>query len=225
MNTTYENVLVTCMSGECCPSGTYMIIHRLICPDCENVIWVVSDEILSEDTLTMSSYKCDCPDCGFVFKSGDKCWVCGKGTSFYHSGDAVFTEGRYQEIMERKLNKCLISKAEYIENFIEVRKQSEKNELSTKLKAVKDEISIKIEEYKNLEVERDLLAKDTKNYDADSLPNEMRKRILDSIEKFKEWESRIKVLNSQYDEIKEKMEASNNVESRKYLDGTRTSGN
>jgi len=143
MGATYENVLVTCINGECCPDGQ-VTFHRLICPNCENVIWIVDGGDLAEKpteewsmpdlkwegTLNMRSHKCTCPDCNFVFESGDKCWVCGKGTSFYHMGDAVFTEEQFNEMMEKKLNKCLVSKAEYINNFNQARRKREKSEIS-----------------------------------------------------------------------------------------------
>jgi len=223
MSITYENVLVTCSHGECCSDGQ-IVFHRLICPICENVIWIVGDEVLAEKpteewstpdlkwegTLTMRSHKCTCPDCGFVFESGNKCWVCGKGISFYHLGDAVFTEEQFQEMMEKKLNKCLVSKTEYIKNFNKARKQSEKkSELSIEMKIVTDEISAKIEEYKILKNERNLLVEAAKNYDMNSLPNELRTRILENIEKFKEWELRIQFLNNRHDEIKNEMNSIN----------------
>ena len=130
MGRKYENVMVTCSHGECCPAGQ-MAFHRLICPVCENVIWIVGDEIVAEkpteewstpdfkweSTLSMRSHTCVCPDCHFVINSGDKCLICDKGVSFYHSGDAVFTEDQFQEMLNRRMNKCLIPRAEYIRQF------------------------------------------------------------------------------------------------------------
>ena len=130
MNRRYENVMVTCSHGDCCPLGQ-MCHHRLICPVCENVIWIVDDEVITEKpteewstpevkfegNLAMRSRTCSCPDCNFVFKSGDKCAICEKGISFYAVGDMVFPEADFQEMMRRKMNKCLIPRAEYIRQF------------------------------------------------------------------------------------------------------------
>jgi len=216
MNRTYENVLVTCSHGECCPDGQ-VTIHRLICPICENVIWIVGDEVIAEKpteewstpelkwegTLTMRSHKCTCPDCNFIFENGDKCWVCGKGTSFYHLGDAVFTEEQFQEMMSKKLNKCLVSKAEYINNFNEARKQSErKNELSIELNKVQDEVRNKLDELKIFEAERDSIIETAKKYNGSPLPNEIQAQMQESLEKFKKWNSIMQALRIQADNIK-----------------------
>jgi len=37
----WQNVLVTCSHGDCCEPGT-VVFHRLICPECENVVWKVT---------------------------------------------------------------------------------------------------------------------------------------------------------------------------------------
>jgi len=135
MSKTYENVLVTCCDGDCCPKGKFFV-HRLICPECENVIWIVDDEIIDEKpteewstkelkwegTLAMHTHTCTCPDCGFVFANGDKCSICGKGTTFYHFGDYVFNEEGFIEMMKTKRNKCLIPREEYIRQFKEATK-------------------------------------------------------------------------------------------------------
>jgi hypothetical protein len=108
-----------------------MCHHRLICPVCENVIWIVDGEIITEKSteewstsdlkwegnLTMRSHTCSCPDCAFVFKNGDKCTICEKGVSFYQGGDAAFSEADFREMMNRRMNKCLIPRAEYIRQF------------------------------------------------------------------------------------------------------------
>jgi len=221
MKRTYENVLVTCTKGECCSDGQ-TAIHRLICPVCENVIWIVSDEITAEKsteewstpdlkwkgTLAMHSHKCICPDCGFVFESGDKCWVCGKGISFYHLGDAVFTEEQFNEMMEKKLNKCLVSKVEYINNFNEARKKSnKKNELSIELDKVQNEARVKLDELKKLEAERDSIIEAANKYDGDRLPLEFKTQMQQSIAKFKKWESIMQALRIRADNIKKEIDS------------------
>jgi hypothetical protein len=219
MKRTYENVLVTCTHGECCPDGQ-VTIHRLICPNCENVIWVVGDDIIAEKpteewstpdlkwegTLTMRSHKCTCPDCNFTFESGDKCWVCGKGTSFYHLGDTIFTEEQFKEMMEKKLNKCLVSKKEYINNFDEARRKNQKkNELSIELNKVQNEARNRLDELKILEAERDSIIEAANRYNGDRLPTEFKTKMEESIAKFKEWESIMQTLRTRAENIKKEM--------------------
>ena len=221
MAITYENVLVTCVDGSCSPQGQFMI-HRLICPECENVIWIVGDETLVEKpaeelsipdvkvegNLTLHSHKCTCPDCGFVFNSGDKCHICGTGTSFYHLGDATFTYEEFQEMMAKKMNKCLVSREEYISNFkAHVNKITRIKELEAELTKIANEIRIKFEEKAILDAEKQTIIESAQNYEGHSLPIDLEVKMQISIDKYKQLDSDMKYLTETYESLKQELKA------------------
>ena len=120
----WQNVLVTCSHGDCCEPGA-MIFHRLICPDCENVVWKVT-QTRDEKYPMMTSTEAVCPDCGFTFHSGDKCLICKKGASFYHMSDYTFPDEDFVQFHKEGKNKCLVSREEYILQFKAAYKREDK---------------------------------------------------------------------------------------------------
>jgi len=138
MKKTYENVWVTCMHGNCCAEEGY-VTHPLICPVCENVIWIVAEEIIDkqpieewstpelkcEGTLAMRTIECICPDCDYVYRTGSKCLICGNGYSCYYTSDYVFSKDEFDEMVKAHKNKLSISREVYIKQFREKMKKKD----------------------------------------------------------------------------------------------------